>query len=132
MTAGRETDLLCIDVLELIVKSIGRPATARLVAKLIATIEPAVERMIAAEANGDDATVRREAHQLQSAAGNLGLNRLSALCRHISDRGNGERGLVDRNLRTSLIEIADTAVRSIEQLRRYCPEAQVVPGRTRE
>jgi len=83
--------------LEALKDAVGADAFATLLEGLLGTLATSVERVIAVMAANDLAAARREAHDIISAAGNLGAMRLSELARELETAcraGDGDRGTI--------------------------------------
>jgi signal transduction histidine kinase/DNA-binding response OmpR family regulator/HPt (histidine-containing phosphotransfer) domain-containing protein len=81
--------------LEALKAAVGADAFSMLLEGLLGTLAASVERVITVMAANDLAAARREAHDIISAAGNLGAMRLSELARELETAcraGDGDRG----------------------------------------
>ena len=99
-------------------EDLGREAQNDLMKRLIALYRQyaprALQTLKDAHANSNTARLRREAHQFKSSSGNLGLNRVYSILKHLEDDGTPE------DLIPQLLESLDSEVElGLNELIRY-------------
>jgi signal transduction histidine kinase/CheY-like chemotaxis protein/integral membrane sensor domain MASE1/HPt (histidine-containing phosphotransfer) domain-containing protein len=118
-------ELVSERVLDGLESLLGRAKTVELVAEMIHEVGSGVVRAIAAAQSGQRAEARREAHNLITLAGNVGLFQLSALYRQLQKATDPDAVDVVANQTTELLgRISATTTRSIAALRARYPECE--------
>jgi signal transduction histidine kinase/DNA-binding NarL/FixJ family response regulator len=104
---------------------LGRAKTVELVAEMIHEVGSGAVRVTAAAQHGQRAEARREAHNLITLAGNVGLFQLSALYRQLQKATDPDAVDVVANQTTELLgRISAATTRSIAALRARYPECE--------
>lgn len=122
-TQSREP--LDADLIAIVEQSLGRAETIRLAALLIERLDAATVDMRRQAEQGDIASLQREAHKLVSQAGNMGLARVSALCRDLQDDAGRGRLVMASDMIARVDAIDAAAKDAVGRLREVYPECDL-------